>query len=212
MKVEVWADVVCPWCGIGKARLERALADFPHKDEVEVVFHAFQLDPTATSDGVPVREMLKRKYRLTDAQVVATAERVDGLAAAEGLVPFRAGANVTGNTHLAHQLLIHAAAAGKGAAAWDRLFKAYFGDVLPVFTVEQLLPLAAEIGLDVDDVRAALTDGRHAATVARDLAEARQLGITGVPFFVIDRKYGISGAQPLEQFAGALRQAWSERT
>lgn len=212
MKVEVWADVVCPWCSIGKNRLDKALAGFEHRAEVEVVYRAFQLDPSAApGPGRPVREMLQAKYGLTDAQVEATTKRITDLATAEGLAPFRPAENRTGNTALAHQLLLYAAERGLGAALWDRLYRAYFGEVRTVYGVEELVALAAEVGVDAAGAREALESGRYVAQVRAEGEEARQLGATGVPFFVIDRKYAVAGAMSVQTLRGAMERAWEER-
>ena len=210
MKIEIWSDVICPWCGIGQHRLEAALADFPHRDEVEVVHKSFQLDPRfPPGTTVTSTEMLRTKYRLTDAQILANTSRIEALAAADGLKPYRVTGNLVGNTQKAHELLAFAAERGLEDAAWKGLYRAYFGEARSVFDVESLVVLAVELGLDVVEAREALTSGRYAAKVAADAKEAQTLGATGVPFVVIDRRFGISGAQPTETFRAALARAWS---
>src|SRR5277367_4747663 len=168
MQVDVWADVICPWCGLGSHRLEAALERFPHRDEVQVTHHSFQLDPGAPpGSSEPVREML----------------RIEGLADAEGLRPYHVLDNRVGSTALAHELLAYAADQGKQAEAWHRLFTAYFGEARPIFSVDDLVSLAGEIGLDPEDAREALVSRRYAARVADEGREAAELGATGVPFF-----------------------------
>ena len=212
MRIEIWSDVICPFCGLGAKRLEHALEQFEHRDEVQVVHRSFELDPSyPVGETALVREKLQVKYGLTADQVAANSARIEADAAAEGLHPYHVHDNRFGNTALAHQLLIHAAAAGLGDQAWDRLYQAYFGEMGDIFTIDGLVDLGVEIGLDADEIRAVLTDGRHAAEVKADTAEAQQLGASGVPFIVIDRRYGIAGAQPTATMLDAIRTAWHEQ-
>ena len=211
MQVEVWADVICPWCGLGTHRLEAALGRFPHRDEVQVTHRSFQLDPEAPAgSSEPVRTMLRKKG-LDDGQIDAMTRRVEGLADSEGLRPYHVLDNQVGSTGLAHELLAYAADQGKHAEAWHRLFTAYFGEARPIFSVEDLVSLAGEIGLDPEDAREALLSHRCAGRVADERREAARLGATGVPFFVIDRRYAVSGAQPADTLLAALQRAWDER-
>ena len=211
MQVEVWADVICPWCGLGAHRLDAALERFPHRDEVQVTRRSFQLDPgAAPGPGEPVRDMLRAKG-LDDGQIDAMTRRVESLAESEGLRPYHVLDNRVGSTGLAHELLAYAADQGQQAAAWQRLFTAYFGEARPIFSVGDLMTLAGEIGLDTDGAREALLSHRYAARVAQEGREAAELGATGVPFFVIDRRYGVAGAQPAETLLAALQRAWDER-
>ncbi len=209
MKVEIWSDVVCPWCGIGQRRLERALEGFG--GEVEVVHRSFQLDPGYSGAPRPVSDMLRDKYGAGEAQQRAMSERIEALAAAEGLAPYRAGQGLVGNTRLVHELLAMAEARGLGDAAWRAAYRAYFGQGRAVFSLEDVVGLAAEVGLDAEEAREALEDGRYREAVEGDLREARALGVTGVPFVVVDRKYGVSGAQSVEVFRQVLERAWGER-
>jgi predicted DsbA family dithiol-disulfide isomerase len=211
MRVEIWSDLICPWCGIGQHRLERALEAFGHRDQVEVVHRSFELDPRAPQTVRSAREMLSKKYRLDDAQVSQMFARVEGIAARDGISPYLVGDNVVGNTHLAHELLALAAERGLEDVAWKALYRAYFGERRSIFDVDSLVALAGELGLDPAEARAALTEGRYRARVDADAREAQELGASGVPFVVIDRKYGVSGAQPVEVFQGALEKAWRER-
>ena len=210
MQIEVWSDVVCPWCYIGKRRLETALARFPHRDEVEVVWRSFQLDPSIpqgrTERTLPA---LAAKYGLDEEQMRERMGQVEQLAAAEGL-DYDLANGVSGNTLLAHQLLHQAAAHDLGGAMKERLLRAYFVERATVFDVDALVPLAVEAGLDADEVRAALADGRHLPAVREDIATARALGATGVPFFVVDRAYGAAGAQPAEVLLDLLNRAWAD--
>lgn len=208
MRVEVWADIICPWCGLGIHRLQKALGQFPHRADVEVVHRSFQLDPSfPPGEVMPSRDMLLAKG-LSGEQIASSQARIEAMAASEGLQPYRVAGSLAGNTGLAHELLAYATAEGHHAEAWQRMFTAYFGEGRPVFGEPALLDLAEEIGLGRDGARAALASHRYAAQVEADAQEAAALGATGVPFFVIDRRYGVSGAQPAGVMLEVLQQAW----
>jgi predicted DsbA family dithiol-disulfide isomerase len=216
VKVEIWSDVVCPWCYIGKRRFEAALARFPHRDEVVVEWKSFELDPGATSstaaegaDASGYADRLAAKYGTTPAEAQKMLDSMTAAAAAEGL-DFRFDRAVAANTFEAHQLIHLAAAHGRQDEAKERLLRAYFCEGEAVGDREVLVRLGAELGLDAEETRRALAQQRHAAQVRDDEAEATALGIRGVPFFVIDRTYGVSGAQPAEQLLEVLQRAWSE--
>jgi predicted DsbA family dithiol-disulfide isomerase len=210
MQVEVWSDVVCPWCFIGKRRLETALSRFAHADSVEVVWRSFQLDPSAPEGQTyPTLPSLAAKYGRSVEEMRGQLAHVERTAAGEGLEYHLADA-VSGNTLLAHQLLHLAAERGVGDAAEEALFSAYFEQGRSVFDVDPLVELGVEIGLDADEVRAALADRRYLAAVHEDIATARALGATGVPFFVVDRTYGAAGAQPADVLLGLLERAWAD--
>lgn len=209
MTVEIWADVVCPWCGLGQRRLDLALASFPQRDQVRLVHRSFQLDPSfPEGQTMPVREMLKRKYGMGEAQLAETTRRIEALAAADGLSPYKVGQNQVGNTRQAHELLAFSAERGLADEAWQRLYQAYFGELRSIFGIEALVALGLELGLPETELRDALGSGRHRAGVELDGQEARDLGATGVPFVVIDRRLGVSGAQSVETFLAALVQGW----
>jgi predicted DsbA family dithiol-disulfide isomerase len=210
MQIEVWSDVVCPWCYIGKRRLETALERFPHRDEVEVVWRSFQLDPSVPEGGThPTLPALAAKYGATVEQMRANMARVEQVAADEGL-EYHLADGISGNTSLAHELLHHAAEHGRQGELKERLLYAHFTEARSVFGLDSLVALAAEVGLDADEARAALTERRHRAAVAQDAALAQAFGATGVPFFVVDRKYGASGAQPADLLLQILERAWAE--
>src|ERR1700735_5920143 len=152
-----------------------------------------------------------RKKGLDDGQIDAMTQRVEGLADAEGLRPYHVLDNQVGSTALAHELLAYAADQGKQAEAWHHLFTAYFGEARPIFSIEDLVTLASEIGLDPEDAQEALQSHRYAARVADEGRDAAALGATGVPFFVIDRRYGVAGAQPVDTLLAALARAWGGR-
>ncbi len=210
MNVEIWSDVVCPWCYIGKRRFEAALADFEHRDDVTVTWRSFELDPGAPASalGDPV-ERLAAKYGMSRADAQAAQARVTANAAAEGL-DFHLDRARSGNTFDAHRLLHHALSTGRQDQMKERLMAAYFVEGRSIGDREVLVEVATEVGLDEATVREVLGSGAFGDAVRHDEQEARRLNITGVPFFVIDRAYGISGAQPAELIASALRRAWSD--
>ncbi|MBW0104653.1 DsbA family oxidoreductase [Pseudonocardia sp. KRD291] len=213
MKVEIWSDVVCPWCAIGRARFESALAGFAHRDEVDVRWRSFQLDPTAPREREGDRAAhLAEKYGMSIEKARGMEATMTATAAEDGL-EFHFDIARDGNTFDAHRLL-HLARELGGAELQDavkgRLFRAAFTDGEPIGDPETLVRLVAEAGLDAGKARAALEDGRHADDVAEDLAQARRYGITGVPFFVIDERYGVSGAQPADALREVLDTAWAE--
>jgi predicted DsbA family dithiol-disulfide isomerase len=209
MDVEIWSDVVCPWCYIGKRRFEHALDEFEHRDEVNVTWRSFQLDPNAPaiSEGDPV-ERLAAKYGMSRATAQAAQARVTANAATEGL-EFHLDRARSGNTFDAHRLIHFAHSVGRQDALKERLMAAYFVEGAAIGDHEVLARLAAEVGLDGTAVRAILGGDDYADAVRRDELEARQLGITGVPFFVLDRAYGVSGAQPSDMMLAGIRQAWT---
>jgi predicted DsbA family dithiol-disulfide isomerase len=209
MLIEVWSDVVCPWCYLGKRRLERALAGFEHAAQVDVVWRSFQLDPSHPK-GVrqPVYQMLAAKFGGPVDQVRAMTERVKELAAQEGLA-YDFDRAVSVNTFDAHRMAQLARKHGLGGEMHERLLRAHLVEGEAVDDVDTLVRLGAEIGVPADEARRMLAGDEYASGVEEDIREARTLGVTGVPFFALDRTYGISGAQPVEAFASALRTAAS---
>ncbi|MBE8473199.1 DsbA family oxidoreductase [Streptomyces justiciae] len=215
MRVEIWSDIACPWCYVGKARFEKALEAFPNRDGVEVVHRSFELDPgRAKGDVQPVIKMLTKKYGMSEAQAQAGEENLGAQAAAEGL-DYRTRDRDHGNTFDMHRLLHLAKEHGKQNDLIQAFYRANFAEERSVFAEgdERLVELAVGTGLDEADVRKVLADPTaYADDVRADEREAAELGANGVPFFVLDRKYGVSGAQPAEVFAQALTQAWGERS
>lgn len=211
MRVEIWSDVVCPWCYIGKARFDAALEGFAHRDQVEIVHRSFELDPTQRSGGPrPVLDVLAEKYGVSPEQAEAMEARVAEAAAGEGL-EYTSDRN-HGNTFDLHRLLHFAKERGRQDDLLDALYRAHFGHARPVLSdPATVIEVATAAGLDADEAARVLADETaYAAEVRADESEAAQLGATGVPFFVIDRKYGISGGQPAEVFRKALEQAYEE--
>lgn len=213
MQIEIWSDVVCPWCYIGKRRLEKALDSFEHADDVEIVWRSFELDPSAPKEPVEtVAEALGRKYGGGPEAGTQMVDRVEAVAAEEGLL-FRHHQSLRVNTVDAHRVL-HLALETGGPALQGRLkealLAAYFVETENVADHDSLLRIAAGVGLDEVRVKEVLTGDEYADAVEADVREAVSLGATGVPFYVVDRKYGIAGAQPGEVFAQVLEKAWAE--
>lgn len=212
MTIEIWSDVVCPFCYIGKREFESALERFEHRENVTVVWKSFELDPQA-----PARRehdmygMLASKYGGTRDDAKARVQGVVDRAKTVGL-DYQMDKAIIGNSFDAHRLIQYAKTQGLGAAAEERLFKAYFTEGVYLADHPSLTRLAVEIGLDAEEVKAILASTRFTEEVRAEEREAQQLGIRGVPFFVIDRKYGVSGAQQSAYFLGALQQAWKERS
>jgi predicted DsbA family dithiol-disulfide isomerase len=210
MRVDIWSDVICPWCYVGKARFEKALSSFAHRDEVEVVYHSFELDPSYPKDSRETTfAMLGRKYGMSEADARAAESRVAGLAEAEGL-GFQPERPV-GNTFDIHRVLHLGLAKGVQAQLLNAVNDAYFGQGRQVFDREVITEIAAETGLDATAAGDVIDGDAYAEDVRRDELQARQLGVSGVPFFVFDMALGVSGAQPTEMFASALQQAWERR-
>lgn len=211
MKVEIWSDIVCPFCYIGKRRLEEALAGFEHKEHVVIEYKSFELDPNADSEAkIHTHEMLAGKYGMSLEQAKASTQSVAQQAASAGL-EFRFDRQYVQNTFDAHRLAQFAATQGLGAEMTERLFLAYFTDNDPVGDKEVLARLAEEVGLDEGQVTELLASDQYADLVREQEEEGSRLGIRGVPFFVIDRKYGISGAQSPAVFLDTLQKAWTEK-
>jgi len=209
--VEIWSDIACPWCHIGKRRFEAALQRFEHRGEVEVVWRSFELDPNAP----PVREgdraeHLARKYGTTVERAREMQEHMTGVAAAEGLV-FRFDRCLGANMLDAHRLLHLAREAGVQDALEERFFRAYLGEGEVMSDRGTLVRLASEAGLEAEAAREALAGDRYEAEVREDERTAALLGIDAVPFFVVDRALGVAGAQPPEVLLEVLRRGWAAR-
>lgn len=210
MKIEIWSDVACPWCYIGKRRFEAALAEFPHRESVEVQWRSYQLDPTLPEhyDGTELDYLSTRKG-MAPAQVSQMFDHVAEQARGEGL-RYRFDHVVVANSFTAHRLLHLAAAHGTQDAAKERLLSDHFEHGKDIGSEEYLTALGLDLGIEAGELAELFTSDKYADEVRNDFAEARALGISGVPFFVIDRKFGLSGAQPSAMFSQALNQAWQE--
>jgi predicted DsbA family dithiol-disulfide isomerase len=209
--LEVWSDVVCPWCYIGKRRLEEAFENFEHRDDVQVVWRSFELDPAAPKHSpLTGRERLAAKYGVSLQEADAMQARVTGFAAGEGL-SYRLDLARPANTFDAHRLLHFAKARERQGDLQERLMKAHFMEGAALGDPETLVSLAAEAGFDADAVRAVVLGDAHAEDVRADEERALQLGIRGVPFFLAAGRYGASGAQPAAVLLDLLRKAWDAR-
>ncbi len=207
MQIEIWSDIICPWCYIGKRRFETALADFAHKDSVNVIWRSFELDPKSPQQYPDTLEItLARKYGVSPAEAAAMNARVTALAKELGL-DYQLSNARPGNTFDAHRLLHYAASRQLAGQAAERIMHAYFSEALPVGERAALARLAPEFGIAASEALAMLDGDAYADEVRADEARAAKFGITGVPFFVIDEKLGISGAQAVEVFADALQRA-----
>jgi predicted DsbA family dithiol-disulfide isomerase len=210
MQIEVWSDVICPWCYIGKRRLEMALAKFPHWESVQVVWRSFELDPNSPRQ-LPgtLEEMLAKKYQVSPQEAAAMNARVTEVAKQVGL-DYRLSTARPGNTFDAHRLLHFAASRQLDDGAAERLMHAYFSESLPVGEHAALAHLAPEFGIAENEALAMLKSDTYANEVRADEERAANFGITAVPFFVIDENVAVSGAQPVEVFSESLKQAWAE--
>ena len=214
MKIEIWSDVVCPWCYIGKRRFEGALAKFEHADDVELLWRSFELDPNAPDSRDITEssaELLAKKMGRPLEQVRAMQAQVTSIAASVGL-DYRLDQSRPGNTFDAHRLLHLALEYGLQDPLKERFDAATFTEGLSVSDPDELTRLAVEVGLGEERVRQVLDSDEFAEAVRSDESQARAYGISGVPFFVIDGRYGISGAQESDAILEVLRQAWQERS
>ena len=209
MIIDVWSDVVCPWCFIGKRRLEKALSGFEHKDEIIIRHRAFQLQPGAQG-VVPTGKHLAEKYRVSADQVKEMQANVCAVADGEGLC-YNLDDTLSGNTFDAHRVLLYAATINKQDELLEAMYSSYFENSLPLFSHQDICAVAESVGIPAVDVMNVLESDQFTNEVLADRDMATQLGATGVPFFVVDMKYGISGAQPLEAFVETINAAWNER-
>ena len=214
IKVDIWSDVACPWCYIGKRKLENAIDAFTAEGSqtpILVEYHSFLLNPDMPVDfeGSQTDYLAEHKGMPRD-QVISMTERLKGIAAAVGLNYDMEHMHMT-NTVLAHQLLHYAKTQGKQVQMKERIMSAHFVEALHVGRIDVLAQLAADIGLDRAEVMRVLESGEFIPAFEADVEQARAYGISGVPFFVIDGKYGVSGAQNAEVFVGAFNQVLEER-
>jgi predicted DsbA family dithiol-disulfide isomerase len=213
LQLEIWSDIACPWCYVGKRRLESALKRFPHAASVELTWRAFELDPSAPRErlrDVSHVEFIARKYGMSVAQAQKSSDQLQQLARAEGL-SFDFANIRSGNTFDAHRLVHLALERGVQDAVKERLLKAYFEQGKLMSDHGTLVRLASEAGLEASEVTDVLAGDTYAAAVRADEAQARELGISGVPCFVFDHRFAVSGAQSSEVLLKALQQAWAER-
>ncbi len=211
LSLDVWSDVVCPWCFIGLANLDAALARFAHAGSVAVQLHSFQLDPSApVRDEQPLVERLAEKYGTSVAQIRDSQARIVALGAERG-IDFRFDQAVGGNTFDAHRLLHLAARHHRQLELKRRLGRAYFTDGEAIGEPDTLRRAALDVGLDAEEVDALLAGDAFARDVRADIDHARSIGVSGVPFFVADGRLAVSGAQPPDVLLGLLEEAWATR-
>jgi predicted DsbA family dithiol-disulfide isomerase len=211
LPIDIWSDIACPWCYVGKRRLEKALGDFAHKDSVVIHWRAFELNPSAPraiEEGRHV-ERLAKKYGMSVAQAEKRTAQLCEVAKADGL-DFDFEHIRPGNTFDAHRVVHLGGERGVQDAVKERLLRGYLVEGEAIGEREVLVRLAAEAGLDAEDVRATLASDTYAREVRADEQQAAQLGINGVPFFVLGGRYAVSGAQPAELLLRALTQAYTE--
>jgi len=212
LSVDVWSDIACPWCYIGKRRLEQALGGFPQRDAVRIHWRAFELDPNAPAQrdvSTSYAERLAAKYGSAVSQAQQRIDQMVEVAAADGL-PFDFEHIRPGNTFHAHRLLHLANERGLQDALKERFLRGYLCEGAPIGDPATLLQLSREVGLDADEVETLLAGDAHATAVRLDEREAQQIGVSGVPFFRIGSRYAVSGAQPAELLLRALERAWAE--
>ena len=208
LKIEIWSDVMCPFCYIGKRKIEKALDEFPNKEKVEIEWKSFQLDPTTKSQpGKSTYDYLAEKYGRDRQWSIEMHENVTNQAKSEGL-EYNFDKAVIANSFDAHRLSHLAKKHGKGNDLEELIFKAYFTEGKDVSEIETLVELGTNVGLDETEIRNMLASNQYKDAVQNDIMEAQQIGVRGVPFFVLDRKYAISGAQPNEVFRDTLEKAW----
>ena len=210
MKIEIWSDVMCPFCYIGKRNLETALEQFPDKNHIEIIWKSYQLDPafpeSVTEDYL--QYLIKRKG-MTAEQVKGMLDNVTQTAKQVGL-DYHLDKSVIVNSLNAHKFIQFAKTKGLGDQAEERLFHAFFTDAKNIADLETLTQIGQDLGLNETEIKTAFTDEKYAAQVNHDIMEAQQIGVQGVPFFVLDRKYAVSGAQPPQAFLENLEKSFSE--
>jgi predicted DsbA family dithiol-disulfide isomerase len=211
MQLEIWSDIACPWCYVGKRRMEKALEQFEHRDDVEVTWRSFELDPDAPAErDVSHAELIADKYGRTLEEVAAMDAQLTAVAAGEG-IDMKLSQSRSGNTFDGHRVIHLAAAHGLQGAMKERLVHAYFTEGALISDHETLIALAVEVGLPEAEAREVLLTERYAEDVRDDERIARGAGISAVPTFVIDRKFGASGAQDPQVLLDFLRHGWSQR-
>lgn len=211
MRIDVWSDVLCPFCHLGRRHLELALEEFEHADELSVIWHSYQLDPDAPAqiEGSNI-ERLAGKYDVDQDQMASTQEQLAADAAEVGL-DYRWDLAVGGNSYDAHRLIHFARFQGQEEAVTDRIMRAWFTEGRSIGDHDTLVELAAEAGLDAEEVRGVLAQDSFGTEVRADIDLATRIGITAVPTFVLDQRFGVTGVQPVKIMLGALRYAWEEQ-
>lgn len=212
MRIEVWADVVCPWCFIGKRNLDAALDLFAHRDKVEVIWRSFELDPSVSPDDRrPITDVLAQKYGISVEEVLVSQARVTTLGKAAG-IQFALDKTRNINSFDAHRLIQYSAKFGVQSALVDRLFVAHFSEGQLLADHDVLSQCAVDVGLDREDVQAILSSDSYSDDVRIAESTAQEIGVRGVPFYVFDRHYAVSGAQGVDVLLDVLQDAWNDRS
>lgn len=211
MRVDIWSDFNCPWCGIGRKRFLQSLERFEHRDSLEIVYHPFVLMPDiALGTSEPTREVLRRRKGLSE-EALQGLSSVEALGVQEGFARYNLLENRSGNAQYAHELTAFAVAKGVGTEFLDETFRAYFEDAHDIFSVSGLVDIAERVGLDPEEASEVLRTRKYGEQVHAELIQAGQLGVQGVPFYLFGGKYAASGAQPPEVLLQGLRRAWEDR-
>lgn len=212
MKVEIWSDVICPFCYIGKRNFETALSQFENRNELEIIWKSFLLDPTISEVATEnyTNYLIKRKG-MAAAQVEGMLANVTAMASEVGL-DYHLEKSILVNSTKAHQLIQFAKSKNLGDAAEEHLFSAFFIEGKNIGDIPTLIELGKSIGLDENELKSSFTDEKYAAAMEQDIQEAQSVGVSGVPFFVFNRKYAVSGAQPAEAFLETLNKSFVEWT
>ncbi|WP_175874670.1 DsbA family protein [Burkholderia sp. BCC0397] len=211
MKIELWCDIVCPFCGMAVHRLEAALEAFEHRGEVEVAYRSFQVHPELDRRGVTQHNLIVTRGKDADEIERETLRPLEQAADREGLAPYRVIDRTLGPTDYAHELLAYATEKGLHAQAWKHMFRAHFGEARRLWTLDEVVDFAAELGLDATDARNVLSSRRYREQVQNEQREAQRLGARGTPFMVIDRKQAVPGSLSTEQLLSTLRRHWREQ-
>ncbi|MEX2379616.1 MAG: DsbA family oxidoreductase [Vicingaceae bacterium] len=210
MKVEIWSDVMCPFCYIGKRRFEKVLDSFPHKDQITVEWKSFLLNPKLeTQPGKSINQYLAESKGISIEEARSLNDHVNTMAAEEGL-DYNLDKAVLANSFMAHRMTHYAKSKGKQIELEERLFQAYFSEGKNIDDINTLIDIGDSIGLDKVELREVLKSNKFEEDVHQDIYEGQQVGLKGVPFFVYNNQYGISGAQPKELFEQTLNQAFDE--
>lgn len=211
MTIDIWSDVRCPFCYIGKRKFETALEQFPHKDSVKVNWHSFQLDPNLrTQPEISTLDYFTEVKNVSEEQALEMFRNVEKMASESGL-QIDPNSSVVANSFRAHLLLQLAKEKGRANELKEALFKAHFSEAKNIDDKEALVEIALSAGLDREEAEDALTSEEYAYAVKQDEMQAQQIGVRGVPFFVFENKYGVSGAQPAETFLEVLEKAWNDK-
>lgn len=210
MQVDMWADVVCSWCGIANRRVKQAIAAFEHADQVTLVHHSFRLlDSAEEGTSLSFGEYFAT-LGMTQAQMRQAAGQVERVAASDGIDEYHVSDNTIGNTTLAHEFLAFASEHGDHNAAWDLMLESHFAVRAPLWSIADLTAFAAPLGLDPVAARTALEARTYRDRVVAEHQQLVSFGANGVPFLVIDNKYAVAGAQPVSVITAALERAWNE--